>query len=178
VSKLVCGFWRYSGITITLWECQNVNRNPQTCGCVPKDTNPDGEFQIVQRPRAGDETHGIACYVKHLIEKKNCKPGDILILSPRRNFAYSMRDTLTIQGVPSHSFYHEESLEADDARHAFAYLTLCTKPKDRVVLRYLLGCKSNTWEARGYQVLRNHCRRTTWPHAWDALLDLETGTSK
>lgn len=144
---------------------------------VAKDTNPDGEFNIVQWRRAGDESHGIARYVKHLIEKKGYKPGDILILSPRRNFAYGMRDALSEYDVPSHSFYHEEVLEAHDARQAFAYLTLSTKPKDRVALRYLLGCASPSWEARGYEALRTHCEaNSTAP--WDALHALESGTLK
>jgi superfamily I DNA/RNA helicase len=144
---------------------------------VPKKTNPDGEFHIVQWGRAGDESHGIARYVKHLIEKKGYKPGDILILSPRRNFAYGMRDALTNQGVPSHSFYHEEALEAREAQEAFALLTLSAKPKDRVALRYLLGCKSKSWEARGYEALRTHCEANNLA-PWDALLALEAGTLK
>jgi DNA helicase II / ATP-dependent DNA helicase PcrA len=144
---------------------------------VPKDTNRDGEFHIVQWRRAGDESHGIACYVKHLIEKKGYKPGDILILSPRRNFAYGMREALTKHGVPSHSFYHEEALEADEAREALAYLTLGTKSNDRVALRYLLGCASKSWEARGYEALRTHCESNNLA-PWDALLSLEAGTLK
>jgi len=143
----------------------------------PKATNPDGEFHIVQWRRAGDESHGIACYVKHLIAKKGYKPGDVLILSPRRNFAYGMRDALTEQDVPSHSFYHEEALEADEARQAFAYLTLSAKPKDRVALRYLLGCASKSWEARGYEALRIHCEGNNLA-PWDVLLALEADTLK
>lgn len=144
---------------------------------VSKPTNPDGEFHIVQWKRPGDETHGVASYVKHLIEQKGYKPGEILILSPRRKFAYGMRDALGELNVPSHSFYHEEALEADEAQRAFAYLTLSTKQNDRVALRYLLGAGSPTWEARGYEALRNHCEATS-QSPWDALLALEAETLK
>ena len=76
---------------------------------------------------AGDESHGVACYAKQLIAKKGHKPGDVLILSPRRTFAYGMRDALTEQDVPSHSFHHGEALEADEARQAFACLLIRRK---------------------------------------------------
>lgn len=142
---------------------------------VPKPGNPDGVFHIVQWPRPGDEAHGIARYARHLIETQGYKPGDILILSPRRKFAYGVRDALCEIGVPSHSFYHEEALEPEEARRAFAYLTLAAKPKDRVALRYLLGCGSPSWEARGYEALRKHCEQSG-QDPWDALLALEGGT--
>lgn len=151
------------------------NHNGSGPRLMPKSGNPEGEFHIVQWARPGDESHGLARYVKHLVEKKGYQPGDILILSPRRKFAYGMRDALTELGVPTHSFYHEEALEAEEARETFAYLTLAAKPKDRVALRYLLGFGSGTWEARGYAALRSHCEQNEQT-PWDALVALEAGT--
>ncbi len=151
------------------------NHTGATPRLLPKPGKPEGEFHIVQWQRPGDESHGIAKYVKHLIEKKGYKPGDILILCPRRKFAYGMRDALEELSVAVHSFYHEEALEAEEARRAFAYLTLAAKPKDRVALRYLLGFGSPTWEARGYGALRSHCE-ASGRSAWDILMELEAGT--
>jgi superfamily I DNA/RNA helicase len=140
----------------------------------PKPDNPEGEFHIVQWMRPGDEAHGVALYVKYLVEKKGYKPGDVLILAPRRKFGYGVRDALCALGVATHSFYHEESLEAEDSRRAFAYLTLAARPKDRVALRYLLGFSSPSWESRGYDALRRHCEGGG-QDPWDALLALEAG---
>jgi superfamily I DNA/RNA helicase len=141
---------------------------------VPKPDNPEGEFHIVQWTRPADESHGIALYVKHLVEKKGYKPGDVLILSPRRKFGYGVRDALCDLGVATHSFYHEEVLEAEDARRAFAFITLAARPKDRVALRYLLGFGSPSWESRGYYALRRHCEASR-QEPWDALLALQSG---
>jgi hypothetical protein len=79
--------------------------------------------------------------------------------------------------VPTHSFYHEEALEEEEAKRAFALLALLANPKDRVALRYWLGDGSKSWNAQGYSVLRSHCEESgTSP--WGALEAMEAGTLK
>src|SRR4051795_13091134 len=92
-----------------------------------------------------------------LITGRVNKPRDVLVLSPRRLLGYGIRDALRKASIPTHSFYHEEALEGEDAKRAFALLTLGASPKDRVALRYWLGDGSPSWNARGYAVLRSHC---------------------
>jgi superfamily I DNA/RNA helicase len=73
---------------------------------------------------------------------------------------YAIRDALIEAGKPTHSFYHEESLEEEQAQEAFAYLTLLAQRTDRVALRFLLGYGSSTWLADQYARLREHCEKT------------------
>jgi superfamily I DNA/RNA helicase len=77
--------------------------------------------------------------------------------------------------VRTHSFYHEEALEADEAKQAFALLTLVADPTDRVALRYWLGVGSPTWNARGYKILRDHCEKSG-ASPWEALQSIVDGS--
>jgi superfamily I DNA/RNA helicase len=96
-------------------------------------------------------------YVRFLIDHRNYGPGEILILSPRRLIGYGIRDALRNRGISVHSFYHEEALEEKEAQCAFTLLTLLADPEDRVALRFWLGLHSQTWQAREYARLREHC---------------------
>lgn len=124
----------------------------------PKAGKPEGEVHIVQWNHLGDESEGLTRFVGHLVEKRGYRPRDVLVLSPRRLLGYGIRDALRKASIPTHSFYHEEALEEDEAKRAFALLTLLASPKDRVALRYWLGDDSPTWNARGYASLRSHWR--------------------
>jgi len=103
------------------------------------------------------EAEGLAMYVQHLIANRGYTPGDILVLCPRRLLGYGIRDALRVMTIPTHSFYHEEALEPDEAQEAFTLLTLLAMPDDRVSLRFWLGLTSPSWRAREYARLRNHC---------------------
>jgi DNA helicase-2/ATP-dependent DNA helicase PcrA len=137
-------------------------------------SNPDGEIEVVQWTTMEEEAAGVAAYVRHLVDDRGFVPGDILILSPRRMIGYAIRDELAPH-VPTHSFYHEESLEGDEAQESFALLALAANPRDRVSLRFLLGFGSNTWLSKQYAVIRSHCE-ATGAHPWDVLAELEAGT--
>jgi DNA helicase-2/ATP-dependent DNA helicase PcrA len=127
---------------------------------LPKRGNPEGEVHIVQWRSMDNETDGIADYVHSLVDGGDgYESGDILILSPRRQLAYKVRDALKNRDVAAHSFYHEEALEEDAAQTSFAYLTLLADPEDRVSLRFLLGQGSSTWLAGQYEKLRAHCEQ-------------------
>jgi len=122
----------------------------------PKPGNSEGSVHIVQWQKMEGEARGIAKYIAWLISEGTCEAGQILILSPRRNIAYSVRDALKDLHVAAHSFYHEEALEEDQAQEAFAYLTLLADQDDRVALRFLLGFGSGTWLAGQYAKIRNY----------------------
>jgi DNA helicase-2/ATP-dependent DNA helicase PcrA len=62
---------------------------------LPLDGNSEGQIHIVQWRSITDEAEGTAEYVRWLTTgDRGYEPGDILILSPRRQIAYSVRDAL------------------------------------------------------------------------------------
>jgi DNA helicase II / ATP-dependent DNA helicase PcrA len=126
----------------------------------PRSENLEGEVHIIQWRSMDQEATGVANFVKWLLNNRPYVPGDILVLSPRRQLAYRLRDALRDSYVTAHSFYHEEALEDEAAQEAYAYLTLVADPEDRVSLRFLLGLGSNTWLAGQYAKLRSYCHRT------------------
>lgn len=136
-------------------------------------SNPKGDVKIVQWPSMQDEVDGVSTLVLRLIEDHDYLPGDILILCPRRLIGYEIRQKLLASEIPTHSFYHEEALESDEAKDAFSLLSLTANPRDRVSLRFLLGRESATWLASQYRRIRDHCE-DTGAHPWDILEELTT----
>ncbi len=119
--------------------------------------NPIGSISIVQWRSLDEEAQGIAQFCHHLVHRKGYTPADILILCPRRLIGYGIRDALQTLGISAHSFYYEEALEPEHAQEHFALLSLLANNDDRVSLRFWLGLGSDTWNARGYKNLRQHC---------------------
>lgn len=143
---------------------------------LPRSKNPKGEVHIVQWPSMDDEVAGISALVKIMIDDDHdYNAGDILILCPRRIIGYAIRQQLLDAAVPTHSFYHEEALESDEAQEAFAFLTIIAASRDRVSLRFLLGCHSDSWLTNQYKLVRDYCEEHG-AHPWDVLEQLEAGT--
>jgi len=143
----------------------NTNRANRTVRAIRD--NPEGEVYVVQWPCMQDEARGIAEYIQHRIAAGDVERGQVLVLSPRRQFGYSIRDELKTLGVPAHSFFHEEELEGNpknladsEAQQAFALLTLLANPNDRVALRCWCGFGSNSLNKGAWAHLRNHCEST------------------
>jgi superfamily I DNA/RNA helicase len=113
-----------------------------------------GEIHIVQWDSLDAEIRGIAAFVNHLLAARALNPAEVLILCPRRLIAYQIRDQLRGLGVPTHSFYHEESLEAEQAQLAFTLLRLLANAEDRVALRFWLGFGSPSWNQGEYARIR------------------------
>ncbi|HJP59033.1 MAG TPA: 3'-5' exonuclease [Gemmatimonadaceae bacterium] len=93
--------------------------------------------------------------------------GDILVLAPRRQLGYAVRDALLGRGVVAHSFFNEQALDGNptdlnnsQAQQAFALLTLLADAEDRVALRCWCGFGSNTLNEVGWRRLRAHCEQT------------------
>ncbi len=140
----------------------------------PRNENPDGIVRIVQWSTLEAEIEGVARYVQHLVADLAVPPGDILILSPRRLIGYGIRDALREAAIPTHSFYHEEALEPENAQEAFAFLTLLANQDDRVAQRFLLGLGSPSWRSGAYRRLRAHCEPIGCS-SFDALQSFEEG---
>ena len=123
-------------------------------------SNNQGEVHIVQWRNPDEEIQGISDYVDHLLSVPLYDPKDILILTPRRPLAYRIRDAISGNGRPVHSFYQEEALENEAAQRALALLTLLNDPDDRVALRWWLGHRSQNGRSGAYRRLRQHCEDT------------------
>ena len=143
----------------------NSSRSPRTLR--PRESNPDGEVYIVQWSTMEEEAEGIAAFIRTRVREKRVERGKVLILAPRRQFGYAVRDALIQQGVPAHSFFYEEALEGDpkkkpgcEAQEAFTLLTLLAEPDDRVALRCWCGFGSPSLRANAWPRLRAYCEET------------------
>ena len=134
-----------------------VNSGTTHAPLQPLSNNPSGEVYIVQWDNTAEEAEGIKRYVQELIQNRGILPSDILILTPRRQFGYRIRDLLHQSVIPAHSFFHEEALEEESAQRAFSLLNLLSNPNDRVSLRWWLGNGSTSGRSTAYGRLRKHC---------------------
>ena len=142
-----------------------------------KEDNPEGYVHIVQWRDIEEEAKGVSDFVRFLVNHRGYEPGEVLIIVPRRLMGYRIRDRLREIGVPSHSFFSEEALEAKTAQQSFALLTLLRNPDDRVALRWWLGKDSQNHLSGQYAKLRAHCE-STGISPRTALDDVVNGTLK
>jgi DNA helicase-2/ATP-dependent DNA helicase PcrA len=151
----------------------------------PFESNPEGEVYIVQWPSMDNEADGLATFVAQRIREGKVEPGQVLILAPRRQFGYKIRDALSIRGVDAHSFFHEEALHGDSkkaescaAQESLALLTLLAHPNDNVALRCWCGFGSPSLRRGAWAKLRQHAEttelspRTVLEQLTDGKLDL------
>jgi len=140
--------------------------------------NCEGHIHVVQWPTMQDEAAGIADFICDRISAGEFDPGQTLVLCPRRQFGFLIRDALVDRDCPAHSFFHQELLEGnpkklDDskAQQAFTLLALLARPGDRVALRCWLGFGSQNLARDEYGRLREHCSRDGAPReALDQML--------
>ncbi|MDB4614166.1 ATP-dependent helicase [bacterium] len=140
----------------------------------PMPGNPNGDVHVVQWNSMQEEVEGVASLVESLVEEHGYEAGEILILCPRRLIGLAIRENLDEAEISAHSYYHDEALYEDEAQEAFSLLSLLANPKDRVSLRFLLGCKSHSWLANQYRLVRDHCEESG-EHPWDALEQIVAG---
>jgi superfamily I DNA/RNA helicase len=126
--------------------------------------NPQGEVSIVQWPTMEAEALGIAQFIQEKISAGEVEPGRVLVLAPRRQLGYAVRDALNSLGVFAHSFFHEQALDgypkkldACAAQQAFTILTLLAIPEDRVALRVWCGFGSPSLRRGAWSRLRLYC---------------------
>ena len=133
----------------------NQRRAPRAL--TPRAGNPQGEVLVLQWPNMDEEARGIAQIIRERIERQEVNPGGVLVLAPRRQFGYGVRDALVALGVNAHSFFREQALDADDAKQAFTLLTLLANPDDRVALRCWCGFGSSSLRCNAWARIRSHC---------------------
>lgn len=148
----------------------------------PLPDNSMGEIHVVQWHCMNAEARGIATFIKSRVDTGDVDPGSVLILAPRREFGYLVRDQLNALGVPAHSFFSEQLLDGDpkkldesQAQQALALLMLLANRDDRVALRCWCGFGSNTLADGAWTRLREHCESND-DSPWEALEKLAGGT--
>jgi DNA helicase II / ATP-dependent DNA helicase PcrA len=82
---------------------RNQFRSPRVLA--PLDDSPEGEVHIVQWNMLEQEARGLARFVRRRVADGQVEAGRVLILSPRRQFGYAVRDALIAQDIPAHSFF-------------------------------------------------------------------------
>ena len=140
----------------------NVRRTGRTLTARPG--NCQGDIDVVQWDTMQDEAAGIASFLSDKVTAREFDPGQTLVLCPRREFGFMIRDELAQRGCPAHTFFHQELLKANPkrldeckAQQAFTLLTLLARPRDRVALRCWLGFGSGNLLRGEYARLRQHC---------------------
>jgi superfamily I DNA/RNA helicase len=130
--------------------------------------NKEGEVYAVQWKTMEAEVNGLTNFIKKKIDDGTINTGKVLVLCPRRQFGYLIRDKLRKIGINAHSFFHEEALEGDptkqgktESQEALTLLTLLANRNDRVALRCWLGFGSSNLRAGPYQHLRSYCEENS-----------------
>lgn len=132
--------------------------------------NCEGNIEVVQWRTMEEEAAGIAGFLSQKVASGEFDPGETLVLCPRREFGFMVRDALVNRGCPAQTFFHQELLKANPkkldeckAQQAFTALALLTHPEGRVALRCWLGFGNRTLARSGYERLREHCSRDGAP---------------
>lgn len=122
------------------------NRRRTNRALIARPENGAGEVHIVQWQSMEQEAEGLAEFIGRLVRSGRVEPGRVLVLAPRRQFGYGVRDALNGRGVQAHSFFQEEALDGDPTKlatsrvqQAFTLLTLAANPEDSVALRCWCG---------------------------------------
>lgn len=140
----------------------NLRRTGRVLEAHPE--NDVGEIDIVQWDSMEAEAVGLATFIGGMLDSGEYEAGRVLVLAPRRQFGYLIRDVLIARGYDAHSFFHEEALEGNpkesgdsQSQRAYSLLNLLVNPDDRVSLRCWLGLGSPSLGASEYGRLRAHC---------------------
>ena len=130
----------------------------------PMQGNPRGEIHVVQWPSMEAETEGIVDFLEQKISSREFDPGKVLVICPRRQFGYAIRDELRNREIAAHSFFNEEALDGNpkqidssQAQQSFTLISLLRDIDDRVALRCWLGFGSQNLRSGEYQRLREYC---------------------
>jgi len=140
----------------------NPDRQPRTLQ--PKASAAQGEILVVQWQGMEQEAEGIAKFIAHRVQTGAVEPGRVLVLTPRRQFGYAIRDALIRHSIAAQSFFQEEILEGNpkqkgeyDTQQAITLLTLFANDADRLALRCWCGFGSSTLRKGAWTRLRGHC---------------------
>lgn len=146
----------------------NLNREKRSL--VPREENPKGAIHSIQWPTFSDERDGIVEFISRRI-REGVSPGDILLMCPRREIGYALKEKLIESSIEAHSFFTEEMFENINAQKSMTILNLLTNNYDRVALRCWLGFDSTTFNVSGYNHIVD-CSIANKKEPFDILQDL------
>ena len=116
------------------------------------------------------EARGIAAFLKRRIDANAVDAGNILVLSPRRDFGIAIRNQLLALDVDAKSFFNEQELDGNpkesdknEKQQAFTLLTLLARPTDAVALRSWCGFDHPLLAAREWSAVKARCEATNLP---------------
>ena len=124
----------------------------------PDKAKPDAEVKIIRWRTLNREVRGLVKFIKWYCGQGNCRWGDVLVVSPRRQIGYRIRDQLRALGVEASSFFNEEALDNNLARQHFSLLNLFVDVDDRVSLRHWLSLP--TPRQASYRVVWEYCNQS------------------
>ena len=116
------------------------------------------DVDVVRWPSIEAEAKGVARFLDAYLRRNlDIDPGKVLVLAPRRQLGYMVRDELTTLGRESRSFFQEQELDELSAQRALTLLRLLVDSTDRVAIRWWLGHAKLNWRKGAYAHLRSHC---------------------
>ncbi len=140
------------------------NRRRTNRALIARPENGVGEVRIVQWQSMEQEAEGLAEFIEQLVQSGRVEAGRVLVLAPRRQFGYGVRDALNARDVQAHSFFQEEALDGDPTKlmksrtqQAFTLLTLIANPEDSVALRCWCGFGSASLRRGAWDRVRALC---------------------
>lgn len=102
-------------------------------------SKPDAQVHVTRWETLSQEIVGLAKYIRWYCQQSAAEPGDVLVLSPRRQIGYQIRDKLHELGVQAASYFNEEAFDTELPRKQFELLSLLGNREDRVALRSWLA---------------------------------------
>ena len=140
---------------------ENSSRTPRQLKA--EQNNEEAFVRVVQWQGMKQEAKGISDFVKGVIDNGQVNQGEILILSPRRQFGYKVRDELEGMNVKTLCLFSQKELEGNPkklpksrAQEAFTILTLLACPEDHVALRCWCGFGSPDLRSGSWSRMRKY----------------------
>jgi len=125
-----------------------------------------GEIHILQWDSLENESNGIADYLTQKINSAEIIPGQTLILTPRRQIGYLIRDELRRRNIQAISFFQEEILDGNPkvleesrAQRSITLLKIMNSRNDCVAIRCWVGFGSSTLRKNEYHRLTEYCQQ-------------------
>jgi DNA helicase II / ATP-dependent DNA helicase PcrA len=136
------------------------NHIDDTPRLIPYPSNPQGYVRIVQWKDISEESRELSRFIQWLIQECDYDPGDVLVLTPRKQFADALLSNLELENIEARSFFNDHVLDSPMAQRGITLLKLWADGNDRVSLRWWLGQGSNTHHRAEYKKLVAHCFET------------------
>ncbi|MFC1937417.1 UvrD-helicase domain-containing protein, partial [Chloroflexota bacterium] len=133
----------------------NRKEYPKLLQAAPDAIN--GKVAILQWRTTNDEANGIAAIIAQRISSGEIKPGEIFVLTPRKQIGYEIANNLLSHDIKAQTCFSEAILASKQAQEGYAYLSLLCDNNDMVSLRILLGIDAANKRKEPYERIRRHC---------------------